>query len=506
MKIIKCKTLDGKPVEFVDSDEPLSGLMKEVYFSPDRSYVVAFFKKEPDSAGMHRLTKLTGEYRERLYNSPSGHYWKSLFCWPDAIVKHDGRTGITMPVYPGHFFFEHGSHQQDMLKWQAKEKEGKWFASNKTRQLLDPRELGDWLNYLRICLKLSRAIRRLHLTGLAHSDLSYKNVLIDPVGANVCVIDIDGLVVPNLFPPDVVGTPDFIAPEVVNTTGLAKTDPLRILPSRLTDLHALSVLIYMYLLHRHPLKDGKKIFDIDDDRNDDFLKMGKGALFIEHPNDNSNSVNCNKLSKGQLPWHDIQKRPYTLTGPYLSKLFTQAFVDNLHKPAQRPGAADWEHALVETMNLLLPCPNAQCQEKWFVFDSNQPKPGTCPFCHTRYDKEIPVLDDLMFLRNNQYHCEQKRIVGWDGFSLYRWHINGLFGYDENTSTEDAKRLAYIRYHNQQWLLVNEGIANLQDLTMSSSPKLIAKGSYIRLQNGLVLSFGNENGARKTRITLTRAKA
>jgi hypothetical protein len=195
-----------------------------------------------------------------------------------------------------------------------------------------------------------------------------------------------------------------------------------------------------------------------------------------------------------------------LTGPYLSKLITEAFVDNLNKPAQRPSAADWEHALVETMNLLLPCPNAQCQEKWFVFDSNQPTPGTCPFCHTRYDKEIPVLDDLMFLRNNQYHREQKRIVGWDGFSLYRWHINGLFGYDENTSTEDSKRLAYICYHNQQWLLVNEGIANLQDLTMPSSPKLIAKGSYIRLQNGLVLSFGHENGARKTRITLTRAKA
>lgn len=47
-----------------------------------------------------------------------------------------------------------------------------------------------------------------------HSDLSYKNILIDPVMGRACVIDVDGLVVPGKYPPDVVGTPDFIAPEV----------------------------------------------------------------------------------------------------------------------------------------------------------------------------------------------------------------------------------------------------------------------------------------------------
>lgn len=36
----------------------------------------------------------------------------------------------------------------------------------------------------------------MHAAGLAHSDLSYKNVLIDPVTGSACVIDVDGLVVP----------------------------------------------------------------------------------------------------------------------------------------------------------------------------------------------------------------------------------------------------------------------------------------------------------------------
>lgn len=505
MNIVKCKTLDGQSVEFMQTDEPLSGLMKEVYFSPDRSYVVAFYKKDLDIVGMTRLKKLVGEYRSRLFDSSSGQYWKDLFCWPDAIVQHDGRTGIRMPVYPEHFFFRFGSIEQDKYRWKGKEKEGKWFSSNKLRGMLDSQELGDWLNYLRICLKLARAVRRLHLTGLAHSDLSYKNVLIDPADANVCVIDIDGLVVPGMFPPDVVGTPDFIAPEVMGTAHLEKTDAQRVLPSRLTDLHALSVLIYMYLLHRHPLKDSKKIFDMNDDKNDDALRMGSAALFIEHPTDLSNSVDCKALGKGQLPWHDTRKRPYSLTGPYLSKLFNSAFIDNLHRPNQRPTAAEWEHALVETMNLLLPCLNPDCQEKWFVFDSRSSKSGVCPFCGEVHNKDILLLSDLMFWRNNQYHREQKEIVGYDGLSLYRWHINGLFNYDENTSAEDAKRLAYICHHNNQWLLVNEGIPELNDISDEYKPKQVPIGHFIRLQNGTVLNFGRDHGARKTRVSLLPTK-
>lgn len=43
--------------------------------------------------------------------------------------------------------------------------------------------------------------------------------LVDPSSGSSCV-DCDGLVVPGKFPPDVVGTPDFIAPEVLETRTL----------------------------------------------------------------------------------------------------------------------------------------------------------------------------------------------------------------------------------------------------------------------------------------------
>lgn len=136
----------------------------------------------------------------------------------------------------------------------------------------------------------------MHQMGLAHSDLSYNNVLVDPVTKSATIIDIDGLVVPGLFPPEVIGTADFIAPEVLKTKHLPLHDADRVLPNQKTDLHALAVLIYMYLLRRHPLRGGK-IWDLDSER-DEVLSMGEKAIFVEHPSDNTNRVKTDHLKNG----------------------------------------------------------------------------------------------------------------------------------------------------------------------------------------------------------------
>ncbi|HDZ2673667.1 TPA: kinase, partial [Klebsiella pneumoniae] len=125
--------------------------------------------------------------------------------------------------------------------------------------------------------------------------------------------------------------------------------PRRVLPSIATDRHALSVLIYMYLLFRHPLRGGK-IHDIDDEVRDEALSMGERALFIEHPTDRSNTVKVNQVSSFSLPWADPQKIPYTIMGPYLKPLFDRAFIDGLHDPSKRPTADEWESALVKTVD------------------------------------------------------------------------------------------------------------------------------------------------------------
>ena len=48
--VVSLTARDGSAVEFVNS-EPKQGAIKDVFFSPDRSYVVAFFRKELGESG-----------------------------------------------------------------------------------------------------------------------------------------------------------------------------------------------------------------------------------------------------------------------------------------------------------------------------------------------------------------------------------------------------------------------------------------------------------------------
>ena len=303
-------------LSFDDAHMAGSGGMKDVYFSPCKKYVVGFYKKPQDYSGKERVKKIVGDYRKNLFGGPNGSYWKDYFCWPTHWVEHNGKFGVVVPTYQKHFFFKVGSKKNDMLGIKGKEKQGKWFASaSHQKKYLATEERGEWINYIQFCIRIARATRRMHAEGLAHSDLSYKNCLVAPTDGSACLIDIDGLVVPGKFPPDVSGTPGFIAPEVVATLKLPLKAPNKALANRKTDLHALAVLIYNYLLYRHPL-EGRKVHDPQDTDLDVELQMGQKALFVDHPKDKSNRPNPADCRKESKPFCDVDKIPYTITGPY----------------------------------------------------------------------------------------------------------------------------------------------------------------------------------------------
>ncbi len=506
-KIIQCHTVDGRAIEFVD-EVIGSGAMKDVYFSPDRSYVVCFFSKEKNKfyeskAALEqqkdRLKEIVGNKWNGIFNGVGGDYWKNIFCWPDGLVEYNDLLGITAPTYKKYYFFAYGSKNNDFLKIKGKEKEGKWFASaNNQNRFLDEREKGSWLNYLKIGILISRAVRRMHAAGLAHSDLSYKNVLIDPVTGSACVIDVDGLVVPGKYPPDVVGTPDFIAPEVVMTNHLSKEDPKRFLPSIATDKHALAVLIYMYLLYRHPLRGGK-IHDMDDPQKDENMGMGEKALFVEHPTDQSNQVKSNQLQPSQLPWADPSRISYQVTGPYLTELFNKSFIEGLHEPSKRPSANDWETALVKTVDLIQPCQNAACSQKWYVFDNTtQPK---CPFCNTPFTGKLPILNLYSARQQGSYRPDNHRLMVWTGQSLFAWHANNMIAPNERLTAEQTTRKGYFVLHNDRWWLVNEGLTDLTDVTTKT---VIPIGGKIELKNGVQILLSKQEGGRLAVVQMVEA--
>ena len=484
MTHVKTKATDGSTIEFIMKN-PMQGSVKNVYFAPDRSYVVAFDKKQPISPLRRELLeKLSGEYRKQIFEQVGGEYWAERFAWPQKIVEYNGEIGFVVPAYQKHFFFAKGTTLE------GAEKEGKWFTSAKNFIDAVPKEeKGELKGYMQVCLNLARAVRRLHAAGLAHSDLSYRNCLVDPKDGRACIIDIDGLVVPKLFPPDVIGTPDFIAPEVLTTLHLpmrsdpnnpnSELNPNRFFPRKETDRHALAVLIYMYLFHRHPLRGGK-VWDLDDDKQEK-LEMGEKALFIEHPKDATNRVKIKSGSK-LLPWVDPSTLPYTMFGPYLKELFEKAFIDGLHDPRLRPTADDWETELVRTFDMIQPCQNKSCVKKWFIFD-NTTKPK-CPYCGTPYKGALPVLDFYSCFRAGEAHRpDNNRLMVFDGQSLFSWHIDRTVFPNEKLTEEQRRRVGYFQFHGGKWYLVNETMAGMKN--QATGQEIPLQGS-VELTNGLPL--------------------
>ncbi|MES2732455.1 MAG: serine/threonine-protein kinase [Bacteroidota bacterium] len=500
-KIITVKTTDGTNIQFVDNGSPMQGGMKDVFFSPDRSYVVAFYRDAQDHNSKERLVNIVTTFRDRIFNQAGGEYWKDLYCWPSHIVEYNGRIGIVAPVYLKHFFFTTGynSSVPSDVSLKGKEKEGKWFTSAQFRNKnykfhLDPKELGDRFKFLLICIKICRAVRRMHAAGLAHSDLSYKNVLIDPTTGNAAIIDIDGLVVPGKFPPDVIGTPDFIAPEVMATKHLPKTDPNRKLPSIATDRHALAVMIYMDLLYRHPLRGGK-VHDLDPQKDEE-LSMGSHALFVEHPSNLANRPKLNQVKPTHLPWADVEKVPYTVCGPYLKQLFDKAFIDGLHQPSVRPTADDWEQACIKTVDLMQPCQNPTCDQKWFVFD-NTTKPS-CPFCGTPYRGQLPVLNLYWSRTEGAFVPENHRLMVYHNQYLYPWHINRNISPNERLTAEQKKPVGYFVLHQGKWVLVNQNMPSLKDVTEG---KDIPINQMVELTDNKQILLSKEEGGRLVIVQL-----
>ena len=245
----------------------------------------------------------------------------------------------------------------------------------------------------------------------------------------------------------------------------------------------------MYLLYRHPLR-GDKIHDPNDSQRDEELSMGSQALFIEHPSDPSNRIKTEHCKPSELPWKDTQKIPYTVCGAYIAELFRRAFIDGLHNPAARPTADEWEHALVKTVDLLQPCANPHCEQKWYAFD-NKVKPA-CPFCGTPHSGSLPVLNLYSAAPNGSYRPDNHRIMVFSGQSLFKWHANSNIFPNERLKPEDARRVGYFVQHNGDWYLVNENLPEMYDV-VNKTP--VAIGGKIKLEDGAQILLEKGQGGR-----------
>ncbi len=471
IKTLSATLEDGRIIEYLPEVIGEGG-MKRVHFTPDKKSVVCFFKDASvgqDPQRRARLQSIVGPFNPTT-DAEVGAYWRDLFCWPTGIIVKP-EIGVVAPTYAASFFFAEGN-------FKGKEKQAKWFTSPKLRGYLPASELGDWLKYIHISTRLARAVRRMHSAGLAHSDLSNKNVLIDPKTGGAVIIDCDSLVVPQIYPPDVLGTPGYIAPEVLATQNLELDDPKRNLPGITTDRYALAVLLYEYLLGRHPLK-GPKINSTVSGEEDELLSLGQRALWIENPADTSNRPSDSYLKVG-----------FEKLGPYLAPLFERVFTDGLQTPNARPGANEWESALVKTTDLLHPCPNSACTQGWFVFETQTKK---CPWCGAAMGETVPQIHFYREGAKGQFKSDNHRLVVWHHQRLFQWHI-----FDNHYAGERAERTpqAYFAKQGRDWWLVNQAPGAMVIMSGGAAPnQILCTGQGEILRAGMKIQLSRAGHGR-----------
>lgn len=479
------RLITAKSVPYVDR-VIASGTSKDVYFSEDGSSVVLFYRNPAvhnDPMYRNRLNAIHYQFNLTLPRSAGGAAknteesarMRELFCWPTGVTVAP-KLGYVSPIFPDRYWFYTDPRNISVKDsdWQKTEKKAVWFTLKRVWKTLARRERGNIYSSLQICLLLSHAIARLHMMGLAHSDLSPNNILVDPLPGKdgskwpgCLVIDLDTLVVPGFYPPAVIGTKGYIAPEVLATTR-ESDEKKRRLPSIATDKHALAVLIYELLLNRHPL-DGPKMRSEESEEEDEFLAFGQDALFVEHPHDTSNHPR--KLGT-----------PYSRLGKFLSSCIEKAFIDGLHNSEARPLASEWESAIWKTLDLLHPCSNTTCLWRWFVCEDG-PK-SICPWCGSHAPQNVPVLQFLT--RQGMPDRNTGKLVCWTGRQLQKWHV------EEHITPlpfADKSSVAEVTFNTaqKQWVIKNIGIDRLK--IVSPMQRTIPRGAQEILTDGTTLQLG-----------------
>lgn len=448
-------------------DTPFTaGAQGAIYLSRDKQHVFKLYKG---------LTPAEQDEREKQVDLIIGTlnvingdpYWDELYAWPEKRAISPG-LGVRMRNISGLTRMDH-------------------FFYRKAYQRLGDVQRGWWIGRVAAAIKLARAMNRLSNKGLCHSDLSDRNLMVDAFAGRLTVLDCDSLVVPNLLPPSVRGTPGYMAPELFS---------YRVsVPSVETDRHAMAVLLYRWLLYRHPLL-GPKQHDPNDPDRDEALMLGDKALYIEHPTDRSNRPDTMPITADALT-------------PRLRDLFRQAFIDGLHTPTKRPLPVFWEEALIEMFDRIVPCSNPDCEWRFFV--AQEGKPLRCPVCKTYLDfkEQIPFLklrtpvNDRGTIVHRDEGGYSRYIAAWPERPVYGWHADPAIKPVPDIVSglpPDTKPRAIIRFdaHDREWYLDNAGLPEMAVGVGPSSSiawQPVPLGSRTPLRPGFQLLLGPHDTSR-----------
>lgn len=189
-------------------------------------------------------------------------------------------------------------------------------------------------------MNLADAFLRLHSDGLCYKDISAKNVFFHRESGEILVCDNDNVAVDGETFGGVLGTPRFMAPEIVRREAL---------PSKSTDLWSLSVLLFYVLCLHHPLEGARELRHESLSDADVVRDMyGERPVFIFDPGDESNRP---------VPGlHQVAIDLWPFYPPFVRQLFVQAFTEGIREPLHgRVRESEWRSAMARLHDLVTHC-------------------------------------------------------------------------------------------------------------------------------------------------------
>lgn len=226
----------------------------------------------------------------------------------------------------------------------------------------------DLFRKYKVITYLFERLEKIHIEGLIFSDLSPNNILVSTKPDNsITFIDTDNLRTRDNPFTNVLGTPGYIAPEILkggyDSTALTKDENTKLnsihMLSEESDIYSAAVIAFQLLTFCHPYKGIKATGP--DTTPEDELAAEKGEFdYILKPGTDNYCVNNIFIDK----FNDI-------TTPEIRKLFSKTFVEGKNNPLRRPSASEFKEAFQRAGRLIVKCPKCGEESVYSLTFSNK---------------------------------------------------------------------------------------------------------------------------------------
>lgn len=195
---------------------------------------------------------------------------------------------------------------------------------------------------------IAKAFGELEKSNLSYCDISGNNILIKIAkDASVKMIDVDNIYTAGKGKSAILGTPRYIAPEVISRQKN---------PDVLSDNYSLAVILFELLRVGYPYISDDVL---DGTPEDEENALAGNADYVTDDN-----------STNMLP-ADI------VFTDKLKELFRRCFEDGKHNRLSRPSATEFEQALLEASNKVIKCPSCGA---WHYPRKDGKSYAGCPWC------------------------------------------------------------------------------------------------------------------------------